>query len=107
VYDLVEALQKALEVRDRKVLREMDAPKVSIPEKRRDISEVMKEIYARIKTMFGAGKRLTLTTLIPSQNREDVIQTFIPLLHLSHVSHRKIDLEQKEHFGEIEIKLVA
>ncbi|RLE43255.1 hypothetical protein DRJ48_01350 [Candidatus Woesearchaeota archaeon] len=108
VYDLVEALQKALEVHERKVLREMKAPKVKVPEKRRDITEVIREIYEKIKSFFSKNKskKLTFSQLIPSNNKEDVIQTFVPLLHLSHIDERKIDLLQKEHFGEIQIKLL-
>lgn len=40
---------------------------------------------------------------MPSQKKEDKIFTFIPLLHLT--NQRKVNLEQKEHFGEIEIML--
>ncbi len=107
IYDLVEALQKALEVHDRKVLRDMAAPKVKLPERTRDISQIIKEIFERIKGFFLRNKsnKLTLQQLIPSNSKEDIIQTFVPLLHLSHVSHRKIDLVQEEPFGEIEIKL--
>ena len=106
VYDLVNALSKAMEVHERKVLREMETPMIA-PEKKKDISEVITDIYKRILSFFK-GKpqsRLTLRNIVPSENREDIIQTFVPLLHLSHVSHKKIDLTQKKHFGEIEISL--
>lgn len=35
---------------------------------------------------------------------QDKVYTFIPLLHLAH--QQKVDLEQKEQFGEIDIKIV-
>ncbi len=107
VYDLVNALQKAMEVHERKVLRDMETPVLLAPEKKKDISEVIMNIYQRIVLFFKRRpqEKLTLRDIIPSENREDVIQTFVPLLHLSHVSHKKINLSQKKHFGEIEIKL--
>jgi segregation and condensation protein A len=106
VYDLVDALQRAIDVHDRKVLRQLNAPEMTIPEKKRDISDTIREIYERIVAFFRKkGKRLTLGELIPSDNKEDIVQTFIPLLHLSHIDQRKIDLYQKEHFGEIQIQL--
>jgi segregation and condensation protein A len=106
VYDLMEALQKAIEVSDRKVLRELRAPTVVIPDKRKDITLIIKELYSRIKIVFGKKDTLTFSELIPSNSREDIIATFVPLLHLSHHEERKISLDQKEHFGEIGIKLV-
>ncbi|MCK5140441.1 MAG: segregation/condensation protein A, partial [Thermodesulfovibrionia bacterium] len=47
--------------------------------------------------------RLTFSTLVPSETKEDKIYTFIPLLHLT--NQRKIDIEQYQPFGEIEIIL--
>lgn len=103
IYDLVGALQKALEVKKRRVLRSIPTAEIEIPEKKKDITLVIKEIYEKIKNFFRTGKRLTFTNLIPSDKKEDKIFTFIPLLHLTH--QQKIDLKQEEHFGEIEILL--
>ena len=107
VYDLVEALQKAISVNERKVLRQMDAPKIEMPDKKRDITEIIRDIYGRIKAYFlkNNQEKLTLSNLVASRNKEDIVSTFIPLLHLSHMDQRKIDLLQDEHFGDIEIKL--
>ncbi len=108
VFDLVEALQKAMEVHERKMLRQMSAPKVDVPKKKRDITEIIKELYERIKQFFtrNKGKKLTLSELVPSHSKSDIIQTIVPLLHLSHIDQRKVDLLQKQHFGEIQIKLL-
>ena len=57
----------------------------------------------RVKSFFTNQNSLTFSQLVPSGTKEDKIYTFIPLLHLS--NQRKIDLSQKEHFGEIEIML--
>jgi chromatin segregation and condensation protein Rec8/ScpA/Scc1 (kleisin family) len=76
-----------------------------IPAKKRDISEIIKDIYVKIKDFFKQNqeKRLTFSTLIPSETKEDKVFTFIPLLHLA--NQRKVDIEQYQHFGEIEIML--
>lgn len=105
VYDLVNALQKALEVKHRRVLRDIPPVKVEIPERRVDITKVIKDLYESIRSFFTKNKKLTFKQLVPSEKKEDKIMTFIPLLHLAHLDQRKIDLRQKEHFGEIEIKL--
>ena len=77
-------------------------PEVEVPEKKVDITETIKEIYERVVSFFkSGGKRLTFNDLVKSNRREDKIATFVPLLHLD--NQRKLDLYQKEHFGEIEI----
>ena len=107
IFDLVNALEKALEVKQRRVLNSIPPMSVRIPERKRDITEVIREVYSRIESFFmiNSQKRLTFTQLVPSQKKEDKIFTFIPLLHLT--NQRKVNLEQKEHFGEIEIMLNA
>lgn len=103
--DLMEALRKALEVRERRVLREIEAAGIlDRPPKRRDISEIIKEIYEKVLSFIRKENRpLTFDELIPSDSRTDKITTFIPLLHLATPPHGKIDLLQKEAFGTIEI----
>ncbi len=104
IYDLVAALDKALEVKHRRVLRDVPILDVKIPVKKKDISEVIREMYIKIKTFFTTNNtRLTFSTLVPSETKEDKIYTFIPLLHLT--NQRKIDIEQYQPFGEIEIIL--
>lgn len=103
--DLMHALQRALEVdtrRTMKKLRETEhLAKVKIPEKGVDISELIKNLYDRILDFFSKKPTLTFSELIPSQKKEDKIMTFIPMLQL--VNKGKIDIDQKEHFGEIYI----
>lgn len=104
VYDLVGALQQALDVKERRVMRSIPEGKVEIPEKGVDIGIMIKEVYSKVKKFFSFGnKKLTFSKLIPSDSKDDKIYTFIPLLHLT--NQRKIDLNQEEHFGEIEILL--
>jgi len=104
IYDLVDALQKALEVKERKVMRSIPKAKMEIPERSKDISLVIKEVYLKIKKLFLKGnKRLTFTSLVFSDSKKEKVHTFVPLLYLT--NQRKIDLLQFEHFGEIEILL--
>ena len=105
--DLIIALSKALEVNRRKIIRHERynfVPEMEIPDRKIDITKRIKQLYEQIVNFFKKtlGKEtLTFTKLIPSENKEDKIFTFIPLLYLD--SQEKVDLSQKEHFGEIEI----
>ncbi|MBW2974871.1 segregation/condensation protein A [Candidatus Woesearchaeota archaeon] len=105
IYDLMGALERALEVKRRRVLKSIPPMNIRAPEKKRDISEVIKDIYTRIKHFFWehSRKRLTFSQLVPSDSKEDKIYTFVPLLHLT--NQRKIDIYQQQHFGEIDIVL--
>jgi segregation and condensation protein A len=105
VYDLVRALEKALEVEHRRQRWIVPAPLVQAPKKAKDITEVIADVYGRIIVHFKdtANKDLSFTQLIPSESRQDKVLTFIPLLHLE--TQRKVDMAQQEHFGEIMIRL--
>lgn len=105
--DLINALEKALEVNERRLLRIADRNSIPenlfIPEKPVDITQIIKELYSKIVLVFSKKPKLHFSELVGSDRKEDKIATFIPLLHLS--NQEKIDLEQEVHFGEIEIKL--
>lgn len=108
INDLIGALEKALEVNERRVLKHAERDRIpadlAIPEKPVDITQIIKELYERIKVAFTRKERLTFSELVSSERKEEKIATFIPLLHLA--NQEKVDLNQEEHFGEIEIKLV-
>lgn len=99
VYDLVRALEKALEVRKRRVLRR-EPPSMQMPERKFDLTAAVHALLDRIISGARAGK-MTLASLRPSASRHDTVYTFIPLLHLA--NSQRIDLLQQEHFGEIEV----
>lgn len=105
VDDLVSALQKALATGNRRALRFASerVKDIEIPEKKIDITKVIKEVYDKVILYFKSEKRLTFQQFVNSARREDKIAMFVPLLHLD--NQRRIDMEQKEHFGEIEIWL--
>ena len=105
IFDLVGALEKALEVKQRRVLNSIPPMDIKVPKKTRDMSQIIMEVYIKIKSFFSINKqnKITFSQLVPSNTKEDKIYTFIPLLHLT--TQRKVDLKQKEHFGEIEIMI--
>ncbi|MBI4439607.1 segregation/condensation protein A [Candidatus Woesearchaeota archaeon] len=104
IFDLVEALEKALEVKQRRIIQRMPVI-MDAPVKVRDISEIIKEIYAKLRQVFLSNKvtSIRFSQLVPGESREDKVYTFIPLLHLS--NQRKVELNQEMHFGEIDIAL--
>ncbi|MBW2996243.1 segregation/condensation protein A [Candidatus Woesearchaeota archaeon] len=105
IHDLVDALQKAVEVKKRRVMRDIPAVEIKIPEKKVDVSELMHGVYSKIRRFFSrSNKKLTFSKLIPSDSKEDKVFTFIPLLHLE--NQRKIDMKQYRHFGEINIEML-
>jgi len=104
IYDLMLALQKALEVRDRRILRRVPSVRLEVPQKKLDITKLITDVYHRIRNFFSTSKEaLTFATLTYEMDRAAKIHNFIALLHLANVDNRKIDLVQKEHFGDIEI----
>lgn len=105
VYDLVGALEKALEVKKRRLLKSMPTEGVEIPQQKEDIALSIKEMFKGVLEWFGSGKRnLTFSKLVQSDKKEDKISSFQPLLHLD--NQRKIDLVQEKPFGEIGINLI-
>ncbi len=106
IYDLVISLQKALEVRDRRVVRNMPRGTIEVPKRKVDMGALIGEVYGKMTSWFAANNKLTFTQLLPPDaNKEAKILTFMPLLHLANVDYRKLDLVQQENFGEIEIVL--
>ncbi len=109
IYDLIDSLEKAIEVKKRRAVRYVqNEPDIELPERKIDITQVIRDVYGRVKTFFlklsGGKNKLTFSQLLPKDaSKEDKVFTFIPLLHLS--NQRKIDLEQEQHFGEIDITL--
>lgn len=101
VYELVKALDKALEVKKRRVMNRLHDVDVVIPKNKFDITAALKSLYYKLKGLFSAKKKVTFSSLVPSKNKEDKVFTFIPLLHLA--NQKIVVLEQKEPFGEISI----
>jgi len=108
IFDLVEALQRALDVKQKRVLKEIPKKtKLKIPEKTRDITQIIREVFSNIKLYFlkNSEDMIEFSTLLPNNEKEDKIYTFVSLLHLT--TERKIDLMQEEHLAPIFIKLAS
>src|SRR3989338_3394355 len=109
VYDLVEALQKALHVKERRSKRFLERQEslVEAPKEVMDISEEINNIHQQVIEYFKVHHEkgtLTFSYLTENKDRMEKIYTFVPLLHLTNL--RKVDLEQEQHLGEIKIHLV-
>lgn len=105
IFDLVEALERALEVKKRRLLHSIPPLNLEAPKKKKDITEIIRDVYIKIRSFFVSTlkEKLTFTKLLPSESREDKVHTFIPLLHLA--QQNKIELMQETPFGEIEVLL--
>ena len=106
VYDLVRALEKALEVKHRRLIK-MGSPeaRVIIPHRKIDITLAIKQVYKSIREWFVVHKRskLHFSELLPKDADKDAkIFTFVPLLHLG--NQRKVDLIQEQAFDDFTIK---
>lgn len=105
VYDLVEALEKALEVKQRRRIFGDNEIHMEIPQKKVDIEELVAKIFKEVTDHFLLRKQtgLTFQQLLKEGTKHEKVYTFLPLLHLSHSG--KLELDQKEHLGEIHIRL--
>ena len=106
IFDLVEALERALEVKKRRLLNSIPPLNLEAPKKKRDITQVIRDVYGRIKSFFLTTlfkDKLTFSKLLPSESKEDKVYTFIPLLHLA--QQNKIELVQDAPFAEIQVLL--
>jgi len=105
VDDLIGALTKALEVDKRRTLRkirEKEVDEVVLPKSKIDIVGKIKEIYGQIKGLLSVKERMMFSELVKSEEREEKIGVFTPLVHLA---NDRINLVQEEHFNDIEIYL--
>ena len=105
VQDLVNALEKALEVKERRVRNYVrrNENDIDVPEAEYDISEMIERLYNKIYSHYESKENdLYFHHLLDSQTTMDKVITFLPLLHLE--NQTKIVLEQKKHCGDITIK---
>jgi len=104
VYELVRALEKALEVKKRRLWNIVTPVGIQMPDRKWDIGEAIKSVYARVCSFLSDKADIFFSRLLCSQTKEEKIRTFIPLLHLS--NQRKVELSQDVPFGDIRISLV-
>ena len=101
--ELIDALKKAVEVkskRDKRKVEEIKTKKIEL--KKTNIREKMESLYNKIISFFKYFERIPFRKLVPSWKREDIVWTFLPLIHLS--GEHKVELEQEKEFGEIYVR---
>jgi segregation and condensation protein A len=110
--ELMSALDAALVVKKRKELRKNRMKELKKREeftlklREVNISDKITSLFTRLKQALSnlSVKRIFFSKLIPSKSREDVVWTFLPLLHLS--NNDKVRLHQEKVFGDISVELV-
>jgi segregation and condensation protein A len=111
VFDLVKALEKALEVENKRNRFKPNAKKTTlkIPTNHFDLGKSMELVYGKVESHYknrkSKDRTLTFDELVMSNSKKDKVLTFVPLLHLD--SLRKVDLEQEKHFETIGVKLAT
>jgi segregation and condensation protein A len=107
--ELIRALKKALEVREKKVKRRLRwraqlMAEMTIEE---DINKRIEKIMREIEEAIRRRKRekIEFREIVEEWNREQIVNHFIPLLHLE--QNEKIKTEQPEFFKEIWISKIA
>ena len=104
IYDLVNALQKAMVTKKKQLTTKMPDRTYELPHDPVDITEVIEQTLYKISHYHKQKKDVTFSKLLPPQpDKLDKVYTFIPLLHLE--NERKIDTNQPEHFDDITISL--
>lgn len=108
VYDLVGALEGVIEKNKIKVrykrYNSKETGELKIESK--DINLVIKDVFQVLnqKTQDMNCDKLKFSQILPSKRREDLVTTFLPLLHLT--NQRVTDLYQDEAFSDFDIHLI-
>jgi len=93
--DLVNALEKAMTIKNRRAAREI----FSIELCGEDITEVIENLFTNICKVIEAHPKAKFSYFLSTKERKDKIQTFNSLLHLS--NQQRVYCFQPEIFGEI------
>jgi len=108
--ELMDSLDKAINTENRRIkkaivnknaLRETG---ISLPKKRNNIKDRIKDIYNKLKNIFKLKKehkKIPFTDFVGEKSREKKLEHFFPLLHLE--NQHEIWMSQEKHFGEIDI----
>ncbi len=107
IFDLVSALEKALETKHRRLIK-LGSPEAELilPHKAIDLHLSMKQVYKHVREFFTLNKKRSMkwSALVPDgADRQTRMYTFIPLLHLG--NQRKLDLHQASSFADFDISL--
>ena len=110
ITDLIVALDRAMTVNERRVIRrerrEYVPESLVIPAKPLNIIALIQELYERIQNFFVHKQNILFEDLTGPQPSKDVMfTTLVPLLYLA--TQSKIMLDQEEPFGTISIGRVT
>ncbi len=108
--DLISALEKALDVDERRSLRrerfERIPENIKLPERKVNIGDRIKIVYDKINFWFVKNTAdLEFSNLLEEGSKQDKVLTFIPLLHLE--NQNKVSMRQPSEFGNIYIRLIS
>ena len=109
--ELMKALNDAVKtekrrIKKRGILKQQEEQIINnIPKVRINLKDKIAEVYRKIRQLFKREKiqRIMFNELVSSDNKEEKVLTFIPLLHLDY--QEKINLVQQRTFGNIEIEM--
>lgn len=106
--DLINALEKALEVDEKRNVRRASFERIpeaiKLPERKLNVGDRIRIIYSKINDWFKKNTvEVSFEDLLSDGGKRDKVLTFIPLLHLE--NDRKIDMKQEIAFEKIYISL--
>lgn len=106
--ELVSALDKAFRTvdnRDRRETRALEKVEEVVKTSDFNITEKINELFGRINSVLLELREgnLKFSSLVTKWTRKEVVETFLPVLHLS--TDGKIAINQEDHFKEIFIKM--
>jgi len=109
IFDLIKTLEKTFEQSNKRKANflqrnphlKYDGP--TYEKKKKDLKEIIEDLFNIICEEFSTKSgHISFNHLIKnSKTKLDILDKFIPLLHLH--NHTKIELKQNKHFDEIEI----
>ncbi len=107
--ELMSALGHAIKTENRRIQKVVVAKQqefetaISLPKRRINVQDHIKEIYARLKNIFKDREHKLSFSELAGKDNDERIATFVPLLHLD--NQQKVWLEQEGHVAEIWILL--
>ncbi len=101
IYELVDSLERAMKVNQRKLKRmsEKEKQEIKVPEKKIDIEALISNVFSKLKRLFKRKKKVKFFDLIKTRSREEIVYTLLPLLYLA--NEEKVILKQEKPFEDI------
>jgi segregation and condensation protein A len=100
ITELVKALRRVINAHERRVTRKEKLRK-DIDISSENINERIRMLYAKINSLLARvrGKEVEFSKLVGKWEREEVVNNFVPLIHLE--QQKKVRARQEEIFDEI------